>query len=284
VAGEVFEHKEMQGSVFKEANLNNSRFDLTSITGATFNMVNMPDSIYSNTSLNNSVFKCSNLDNAVITDTFLRNMKISFCLYDGLTIDGIEVLPLVEAEKDRLDPERIRLRIINPFDPDEVKKVMHHLDEVRDGFYAFLRSTPHELLIKKPKGIDRWSALEHVRHLLFAEDLYLNHRLLNNNIPYNPIGMIPDFLKNDPSFNEVGSKPTEDLEEVLSAWSRIHEEMIKYIKMLTPELLKSELDMNPGGREKITVGYIIQMLPPHDLLHIRMAEKAIEEVKGWNAL
>jgi hypothetical protein len=127
VAGEVFEYKKMQGSVF------------------------------SNTSLINSVFKCSNLENAVITDTFLRNMKISFCLYDGLTIDGIEVLPLVEAEKDRLDPERIRLRIKNPFDPDEVKKVMHHLDEVRDGFYGFLRSTPNEQLIKKPKGIDRWS-------------------------------------------------------------------------------------------------------------------------------
>lgn len=249
MAGEIFEHKEMQESVF------------------------------SNTGLNNSVFKCSNLENAVITDTFLRNMKISFCLYDGLTIDGIEVLPLVEAEKDRLDPERIRLRIINPFDPDEVKKVVHHLDEVRDGFYAFLRPTPHEQLIKKPKGIDRWSALEHVRHLVFAEDLYLNHRLLNNNIPYNPIGMIPDFLKNDPSFNKVGSKPTEDLEEVLSAWSRIHDEMKKYTNNITPELLKSELDMNPGSPEKVTVGYILQMLPPHDLLHIRMAEKAIEEVK-----
>ncbi len=279
MASEVFEHKEMQGSVFKEVNLNNSRFDLTSITGAAFNMVNMPDSVFSNTSLNNSVFKCSNLENAVIAETFLRNMKISFCLYDGLTIDGIEVLPLVEAEKDRLDPERIRLRIKNPFDPDEVKKVMHHLDEVRDGFYAFLRSTPHELLIKKPKGIDRWSALEHVRHLVFAEDLYLNHRLLNNNIPYNPIGMIPDFLKNDPSFNEVGSKPTEYLDEVLSAWSCIHAEMTKYILKITQELLKRELDMNPGGPQKVTVGYIIQMLPPHDLLHIRMAEKAIEEVK-----
>lgn len=284
MACEVFEHKEMQGSVFKEVNLNNSRFDLDNLTGAAFNMVNMPDSIFSNTGLNNSVFKCSNLENSVITDTFLKNMKISFCLYDGLTIDGIEVLPLVEAEKDRLDPERIRLRIKNPFDPDEVKKVMHHLDEMRDGFYSFLRSTPHERLVKKPKGIDRWSALEHVRHLVFAEDLYLNHRLLNNYIPYNPIGMIPDFLKNDPSFYEVGSKPTEDLEEVLSVWSSIHEEMKKYIMHITPELLKSELDINPGSPEKVTVGYIIQMLPPHVLLHIRMAEKAIEEVRRLNAL
>ncbi len=278
--GEVFEHKEMQESVFKEVNLKNSRFDFDSITGAVFNMVYMPDSVFSNTGLNNSVFTCSNLENAVITnDTLLRNMKISNCLYDGLTIDGIEVQPLVEAEKDRLDPERIRLRIKNSFDPDGVKKVMRHLDEVRDGFYAFLRSTPHELLIKKPKGIDRWSALEHARHLVFAEDLYLNHRLLNNNMPYNPIGMIPDFLKSDPSFNAVGSKPTEDIEEVLSAWSGIHEEMKKYIKTITPELLKSELNMNPGSPEKVTIGYIIQMLPTHDLLHIRMAEKAIVDVK-----
>lgn len=235
----------------------------------------MAEALFHNVNLYGTVFDDVNLENARIYNANLQNMKIDDANIVGLTIFGLRVDQLIEAEFDRRDPERVRLRTHDVFDPAEVRRVLARLDEVRAEFYARLRATPSDALVAHP-GPDRWSALEHVRHLVFAEDLYLNRWLLRNNQPWCKLGFLPPFLEGNPAFANVGTEPTDNVETVLTAWDAIHAGMQAFVAKITPEILKRDTsDVDFGQR---CVGGVLQGMAKHDLQHIRMAEAALADL------
>jgi len=193
-----------------------------------------------------------------------------------LTIFGIRVDVLIEAELDRRDPERGRLHMADPYNPACVSAVMQHLDEVRAGFRAFLRLTEPRLLMIRPVP-DRWSAVEHLRHLIFAEDLYLNRWLLQNDQPWWKMGLRPAFLADDPRYAEVGSQPTEDIETLLAAWEAIHAHMMAFVATVSAEELHR--DTSPIDFGQGTVGNVLQGLAKHDLDHIRQSEALVAKLR-----
>jgi hypothetical protein len=234
----------------------------------------MAETLFHNVNLYGTTFDDVNLEGARIYNANLRNMTIDDANIAGLTIFGVRVDQLIEAEFDRRDPERVRLRIHDIFDPEEVRRVLARLDEVRAEFYARLRATPPDMLNAHP-GPDRWSALEHVRHLVFAEDMYLNHWLLRNEQPWCKLGFLPPFLEGNPAFTGVGDEPTDDLETVLAAWDAIHAGTKAFVAEVTPEILKRDTsDVDFGQR---SVGGVLQGMANHDLRHIRMAEVALTD-------
>ncbi len=243
--------------------------------GERFENRDMAGTLFHNVNLYGTTFDDVNLENARIYNANLRNVTIDDANIAGLTIFGFRVDELIEAEMNRRDPERLRLRMRDIFDPDEVRRVLAHLDEVRVAFYARLRTIPPDALNAHP-GPDRWSALEHVRHLVFAEDMYLNRWLLRNDQPWCKLGFLPPFLEGNPAFAEVGSEPTDDLETVLAAWEAIHAGMKAFVAQITPEILKRDTsDVDFGQRY---VGGVLQGMALHDLAHIRMAEAAFADL------
>ena len=243
---EIFEKRDLAGSVFRDVNLNGARFVDVSLEGASIRGANL---------------KGFSIEDAAIT---------------GMTIYGIRVDVLIEAEFDRQDIERVRLRMSDCHVPEEVRAVVKHLDEVRGGFCDLLRSTEAALLTTRPVP-DEWSVLENVRHLVFAEDLYLNRWICRNTQPWCKLGLLPAFLARSPEFAEVGSEPTDDLESVLEAWAAIHADMQEYVEAVTAEQLRrdtSDIDFGQG-----TVGGILQCLAQHDLVHIRQAESALTRLR-----
>ena len=251
-----FENQDMAESVFRGVNLHKAVFEDVNLGGVTFSNVN--------------------LGGAIIRDANLKDLAIESAHIVGLTIDGIRVDELIEAELDRRDPERVQLRMADIFNPAETQRVMARLDQVRAAFYARLHATPTEQLAAHP-GPDRWSALEHVRHLAFAEDLYLNRWLLRNDRPWCKLGFLPPFLENNPAFADVGSEPTDNLEVVLAAWDAIHAEMLVFLVDVTPEILHRstrDIDFGQGA-----VGQVLQGMAQHDLFHIRMAEAALADLR-----
>ena len=175
----------------------------------------------------------------------------------------------------RRDPERARLRMKDPHNPESVRVVMERLEQVRDEFRKMLRSTPDDVLATRP-SVDQWSAIEHVQHLVFAEDLYLNRWLLRNDEPWNEFGLLPTFLENDPKYADVGNQSQADLETILAAWDDIHAGTREFLADLSSEKLQqdtSDVDFGQG-----TVGGVLQGLAQHDLHHIREAEAAIAKI------
>lgn len=252
----IFEDCDFSGSVFRKANLQ----------AVTFNNVN----------LGKAAFDDVNLGEAIIHNANLCNLKIEDAFIGGMTVDGMRIDQLIEAERDRRDPERVRLRMNDPYDPECVRGVLKHLDELRVEFMAFLCSLDQTKLVTRPAP-EEWSALECVRHLVFAEDLYLNRWLLQNERPWVHEGLLPGFLAGQANYKEVGSQPPSDLASVLAAWDDLHRQTWQLVDRVTPEDLHrdtSQVDFGQGD-----AGKVLQGLAQHDLVHIRQAEAAVACLK-----
>lgn len=252
------------------------RFENRDMAGAVFQRVNLADATFDDANLGNATFHNINLEGATIRNANLKDVHIEDAYIEGLIIYGFDIGQLIEAEEDRRDPERVRLRMRDCHDPQCVREVLARLEKVRGAFHERLRATDPRLLTTTP-GPDRWCALEHVRHLLFAEDLYLNHFILQNSDPLNPIGMLPEFLADSPKYQNVGTEPCTDLETVLAAWETTHTAMMAYLADMTPETLRGPA--RDLGGEVHTVGDKLQGLAHHDLQHIRWVESILNEIE-----
>jgi hypothetical protein len=239
-----------------------------------FTHVDMAGTEFHDVNLRGAVFDDVNLAGAHIHNASLANVVIEDAHIVGLTIFGIDISKLIEAEFDRRDPQRVTLRAIDIYDPDQIRGVFAELDGVRTQFTSLLRATPEGHRTGHP-GPDRWSAIEHLRHLVFAEDLYLNRWLLRNEEPWCCLGFLPPFLENSPEYAEVGSEPTDDLDLIVATWEALNAGMQAFVDGLTGAELRrdtSDVDFGQG-----TVGQVLQGLAQHELTHIRMAEAAIQD-------
>jgi hypothetical protein len=249
------------------------RFTDQRMPGTTFQRVDLGSARFEDVNLHQATFENVNLSEVTIRNADLTGLRIEEARIRGLTIFGISISELIEAEFDRRDPERGRLRIDDIFDPEEVHRVMARLELVREEFTSLLRAAaPAHLNHHSDPGA--WSALEHARHLVFAEDLYLNRWLLRNDHPWCTLGHLPPFLDNDAAYAGVGTDPTEEVGAVLAAWKSIHAGTRTFLAGITPELLQTDtsaLDFGQG-----TVGGVLQGMARHDLTHIRMAEAALQ--------
>jgi hypothetical protein len=241
-----FENQDMAGTLFHNINLAEATFDDVNMAG---------------TKIQNANLAGLSIDNANIAD---------------MTIFGIPVQPLIEEELDRRDPERAGLRMKDKHDPQEIAQALANLEQLRGDFRTLLRSASTEQLGRRPAE-GTWSAIEHLRHLVFAEDLYLNRWILRNDQTWSKLGLLPDFLAGNPSFADVGNQPDDDLETILSVWDGLCGRAASFAHDATHEQLAcdtSDIDFGQG-----TVGGVLQGMAMHDMHHIRAAKAAISAAK-----
>lgn len=171
-----------------------------------------------------------NFEGATITDAWLRNADISGDL-EGLRLNGIEVAPLVEAERARLFPDLVRLRATDPPGLARAWELIESLWRVTVARARELDETmPHE------RVDDEWSFIETLRHLVLATDCWLRRMVLGIDHPYHPWGLAGSWLSDPASWGlEVCANPT--LEDVLAARRGRMDEVAHVIANLTPEAL-----------------------------------------------
>jgi hypothetical protein len=109
----------------------------------------------------------------------------------------------------------------DPHDMAEVRRVMARLDEVRSAFCDELRTCDPQLLSIRPVA-DEWSVIEIVRHMLYAEDWYLNRWIAANDAPLHKAGLLPVFTQPIGEFAGVGSEPPQTVEAALEVWTEVN--------------------------------------------------------------
>ena len=244
--------------------MSDKEFKHQDLAEAQFIDVNLHQAHFENVNMAAMTIHNANLSQAAITDANIY----------GMTIFGLRIDLLIEEELDRRDPMRVSMRMRDRHNIEDVKGVINALNRLRSEFISKLRNSSSAVLNNHP-GPDRWSALEHVRHLVFAEELYLNRWILRNTKPLSSLGVLPPFLYGNAAFTNVGSTPSEDLEYILDAWQAVHREMETWIDDAdAADLQKGIQDVSFGQQ---TIGDALQTLASHDLEHIRMAERAIED-------
>lgn len=243
--GEVFEEKPLAGSVFRNIDMSAATFEGAWLKGAT------------------------------IAHSCLRDVRMTAVDIGGMTIDGVPIDELLEAELDKRDPRRVALRIVDTHSVAEVRRAMAALEEAREPFRAKLRAATPEQLLHKPEK-RRWSALDHLRHMLFAEELYTHRWMLRDEVAFSPMGLLPHFLLKKEPYASVGREPAktaDDLEVILKAWDKVHARTRAYMKDLTEDKLRiSVKDVSFGQAD---IGAVFRTLTGHDMHHMRLAEAAM---------
>ena len=158
---------------FFRADLAGSRFEEVDLTGARFR------NVY--------------LTGAVISGAVLVNVDISGEIQD-VRINGVDVVPLVEAELDRRYPDRARMR---PADADGFRQAWDILERLWQQTVARARAMAPDLLHERVE--DEWSFIETLRHLVFATDAWVSRAILGQPSPWDPLDLPHDEMPDEPS-------------------------------------------------------------------------------------
>ena len=154
-------------------------------------------------------FENADLTGAVFKEVVLVNARISG-LIDGLTVNDVEVGPLIRAELDRRYPERTKLR---PTTADGAREAWAIVQQLWSDTILRVRELPEPMLHERVDG--EWSFLETLRHVVFVIDAWVSGNVLGETSPFHPLGVAPSFIP-DPSAMgiDVGADPS--LDEVLA--------------------------------------------------------------------
>ena len=184
---------------FTHENLSGARFEHVYLTGADFHDVD----------LTGARFRLVDLTGVTIRGADLRDMDVSGQI-ENLLINGVDVVPLVEAELDRRYPERPKMR---PADAAGFREAWDVLERLWPQTVARARRLDPELLHQRAGG--EWSFIETLRHLVFATDAWVRRAILGEPSPWDPLDLPHDEMPDEPAVpRDRAVRPS--LDEVLA--------------------------------------------------------------------
>ena len=125
-----------------------------------------------------------NLQGSRIIGALLVDADISG-LIDGLTVNGVEVAPLVEQELARRYPERARLFAS---DPEGMREAWSIIEAMWADTTTRAQALPERKLHERVD--EEWSFVETLRHLVFVTDVWISRPVLGATDHYHPLGLV----------------------------------------------------------------------------------------------
>ena len=238
---------------------------------------NMAGCLFQDVLLAGARFDDVNLSGARLRNVSLANVEIRDADLRGLKIFGIEIEALIEAELDRRFPIRLELRPEDEHDPAEQTRIFRVIGEHRRALLARLEKAPFTLLCQRPEE-ERWSALEHLCHLYFAEKMYLDRWIKGRDTSPDEMAMRPAFLVSHPVLGAASWNRPESLSELLERWLPVWEEFGRLLTGLDEASLKAELPKRDFRRSSL--GRLLAGAVMHHWLHLNLAKEALDAAEG----
>jgi hypothetical protein len=183
---------------FSHENLAGARFEDVYLTGAQFRDVD----------LSGARFRLVNLSGITIRGAELRDADISGWI-GNLRVNGVDVVPLVEAELDRRYPDRAKMR---PDDAAGYRAAWDILERLWQQTVGRARALPEERLHVRVD--EEWSFIETLRHLVFATDAWVRRAMLGEPSPWHALDLPHDDMPDQPGVpRDRAARPS--LDEVL---------------------------------------------------------------------
>jgi hypothetical protein len=175
-----------------------------------------------------------NMSGVKITDAWFFNADFSGAV-GNLKINGVAVWPLIDAELNRLHPERTKLK---PTDPPSLLDAWDTIDELWNKTIDRARAlTPAKL----HERVDReYSFVETLRHLIFATDAWLIRLVFDEPNAYHPFAVPPAWEETEES------KP--GLDDVLGVRRERRQRLRQWIESApSAELMRMKTAPADGG-------------------------------------
>jgi uncharacterized protein YjbI with pentapeptide repeats len=205
------------------------RFERTDLRGARFEDVD----------LTGARFQAVNLSGAVLRGVEMVGARIDGYV-DDLTVNGVEVMPLVQAELDRRHPDRVKMR---PTDPEGFREAWVLLEQLWSGTVERAKRLPPGKVHESVDG--EWSFVETLRHLMFATDAWIARVMLGDPEPWHPLDLPFDQMPDMPGLpRDRSARP--DLDTVLELREVRFAMVRRVLDDLTAEQLASRTEPVEG--------------------------------------
>ncbi len=255
---------------FHEQDLAGSRFERVDLSRSTFDQVRLNDARIRNADLTGLSVRGSYLAQARLRGVELVDLEISGEL-QNVTVNGVDVGPLVEAELDRRMPDRARMR---PDDPEGFKEALRVLDRLWQGTVERARTFPEAALHRSVD--DEWSFIQTLRHLSFASASWVDRIVLGDPSPWHALDLPWDEA---PGWEGIpwdrDARPS--LDEVLALRTRRQATVREVVDGLTHDRLESEVrPVGPGWPEpsmSFSVAHCLRVVLNEEWEHRLYAER-----------
>ena len=209
--------------------------------------------LFRNEDWSGAVMRDMNLSNVKIVGALMTNASFSGEI-GGLTINEIEVAPLIARELERRYPERKRLFAA---DPRGLKEAFDIVFGKLDETWARARTFTEDQ--RNQRVDEEWSLVETIRHLIFAVDAWIGRAVLGREDPFDPIALPPTFLPATAPGMSCDPEAKPSFEEALEVWKRREAEIREIVSALTPEELERPIVTKgdgypPPGHETQVIG------------------------------
>ncbi len=180
--------------------------------------------------LTGAEFRECDLSRARLVGVVMQDAEIDG-LVTNLVVNGVQVMPYVEAELDRRHPVRLLIRSDEPSDLREARR------QLRADWGTTAERVRTMPAGSEHHGVDgEWSMVETLRHLVFVHDSWFRRCVLGLTEPFTPMGLASPFV---PDQEEQGlnasSRPS--LDEVLDVRDRQGSEIEAWLAEVTREQL-----------------------------------------------
>jgi hypothetical protein len=183
---------------FISKDLTGARFEDVYLTGARFHDIDLRDARFSLIDLTGVSIRGAQVDDVEISGRVV-----------SLRVNGVDVVPLVEAELNRRYPDRAKMR---PADAEGYREAWATLERLWQQTVQRARGLDQELLHQQVDG--EWSFIETLRHLVFATDAWVRRAVLGDPSPWDPLDLPHDEMPDEPSVpRDRAARPS--LDEVL---------------------------------------------------------------------
>lgn len=188
----------------------------------------------------------SRFEEVELADTWWRNVYFSRVIMRGawledvdidgevrgLRVNGVDVGPLVEAELDRRDPDRVLVRARTA---EEFRTCWAMLERRWAETVEHARSLPEPLLHEHV--LEEYSFIETLRHLVFATDAWVSRVVLGEPSPYHRWGLPHSEMGPTPGVpHDPDARP--GLEEILA----VRESRFAVVRAVLADLTDERLD------------------------------------------
>jgi uncharacterized protein YjbI with pentapeptide repeats len=206
---------------YNRADLRGSRFEFVDLSGAQLRAVDLAG----------ARFRGVDLSGVVMRGVELVDVDISGEI-KNLVINGIDVVPLVDAELNRRYPDRARMR---PADPAGFHEAWDVVERLWRGTVERAGRLRPDLLHESVGG--EWSFIETLRHLVFATDSWIRRAILGNPSPWDPLDLPWDEMPDTP-----GVPRDRDVRPSLEAVLDLRRDRMSTVRQVIEGLTDESLD------------------------------------------
>ena len=231
---------------------------MTTFTGNEFE-----GATFERASLKGATLRFSDVSGVTMRSVDVDGLDIdSHDLFMGtLVVNGVDVVPLVEAELNRRFPGRELQHAKTP-------------EGLREGWVAVQQAWAETVADTPPDLVDahvedEWSLTQTLRHLVLATDCWLRGAIMRIEQPFHEIGQNFTGAEEMGFDNSIFRAEPPAYDEVLTVRAERQQMVTDFLAEVTPEQLEEGRDDPWGGDWHPTVGDCVRVILEEEWAHLR---------------